>query len=328
MKPILLFAVSAVLLVLAIAGCSDRGLGGNGDGGTIDCTTLSEAQCRSDSRCEAVASCCPCSPARCIAAGSQPPACNVACANSCADPCVGLDETSCKANGQCVADYCTECSCTPTYVGCRLPTSPQTMCPALGCPQPNCNTCDGLDEKSCIASESTLGCTPDYCPDCHGGQSYVGCSGPNEGTGACPALCPAGCESTSQCSNGQVCFAPGQPLCGGACMIPPPCTSDGDCSNGQICDFPICSCNGSMKGCIPGCNSDGDCQEGQMCDGTHHCVALSCNFPAHACPVGFDCVNGQTCIRRSCSSDSDCAGAFCVDGQCYSSLGMCSFLPG
>ncbi len=323
------------LAAIALAGCSSRGLGTGGDGGNggdggVDCATLDEATCRSDSRCVAYSPCCCGGPIRCVAAGSPEPVCTIACTqNKCADPCEGQSEAQCQQMQACVADYCTECSCTPTFVGCRLITSPPTACPALGCAQPNCGACESLDESQCKAAEATMGCTPFYCPDCQGGQTFQGCLSPGAGAGACPQVCANGCRSQSDCSSlGQVCLYPGQPLCGGACMVPPTCNDDAFCqANGggpnMICDYPQCGCGG-QKGCIPGCATPSDCPDGQTCSATHHCV----NFACGSCPAHFVCASDGSCQRQTCNVDGDCSSGYCVDGGCYDSLGTCSFLPG
>jgi hypothetical protein len=317
---------------IALAGCSSRGLGSGGDGGAgdggVDCTTLDEASCRLDSRCVAYAPCCCDGAIRCVAAGSSPPACNVQCSNLCSDPCKSQSEAACLQMQACVPDYCSGCSCTPTFVGCRLVSSPKTVCPPLGCPTPSCG-CNGLGEAACKAAPMNLGCTAFYCPDCMGGQTYQGCLGPTQGMGACPQVCMSGCRSQSDCSSlGQVCLYPGQPLCGGACMIPPACNGDAFCqANGggpnMICDYPQCACGGQM-GCIPGCTMPSDCPSGQTCSATHHCVDFACG----SCPPHFVCGSSGSCQRQTCNVDGDCGTGYCVDGGCYDSLGTCSFLPG
>jgi hypothetical protein len=213
----------ALLVAVALGGCADRNLtydadGGAGDGGGGACASLSTANCHSDPRCTLVPGCC--GVQRCIAVGTSAPQCGI----SCPLDCTKLNEASCKGVATCVADYCYECSCTPTFVGCRAVSATPTPCPGLGC-QPACG-CTGLSESACKAAAPSLGCTADYCPDCHGGQTYAGCSGPNEGAPFCANNCPAildGGVDAGSCSSSCVGGGPGCNKCAPAC------------ANGQIC---------------------------------------------------------------------------------------------
>ena len=316
--------LAGCLVSLLAAGCTRRSLDYAGDGGQPDlggpCSSRGAGDCTADGRCIVIGCC---GSNECVPVGTPIPFCPVC------PSCVGLGESACKANASCRADYCTECSCTPTFVGCVAAGAPQSACPALGCAQPSCG-CDGLDEKSCIASESSLGCTPFYCPDCHGGQSYVSCLGPNEGAGQCNGgACPAGCHSPSECSGGQECVAPGASAGCGVCMAGTDCSSDTQCPSGQVCDHAPCVCTSSGRACIPGCKSATDCGEGQSCSATHHCVPTPCTG-ATQCPMYFACVftpDGGQCTRRTCASDSECLPGWCVDGACYGWLGRCSWPP-
>jgi hypothetical protein len=240
--------------------------------------------------------------------------------------CGKLDEKSClAAQPACAADYCLECACTPTFIGCRAANAKGLPCPPVGCAPPNC-TCDGLDEKSCIASEATLGCTPNYCPDCKGGQYYTGCLAANAGAGVCPAVCPAGCHSQSDCGGGQECLAPGESAGCGICFVPDKtCNSDGDCTTGSICEVAPCTCNGA-RSCVPGCKTQSDCPEGTTCNSNFRCNATNCQTAAQ-CPTYFNCSLGSHCERKMCTTDSQCGGGFCVKGQCYGALGSCTFPP-
>ena len=83
-----------------------------------------------------------------------------------------------------------------------------------------------------------------------------------------------------------------------------------------------CSCTGT-KTCTQGCATAADCRTGETCDGTHRCVAQPCG----SCPAHFVCTSGA-CQRQTCTSDASCGSGYCVEGLCYDTLGMCSFLPG
>jgi Cys-rich repeat protein len=315
-------ALAGCLLSLLATGCTRSLPIGNSDGGQPDlggpCSARGAADCGADGRC-VLYGCC--GGTACFPVGTPPPECPVCPA------CAGLSESACNANPACRADYCLECSCTPTFVGCALSTAPKTACPGLGC-DPACG-CNALDEKGCIAAESSLGCTPFYCPDCHGGQSFVSCLAPNQGAGACGGACPAGCRSMSDCTGGQECVAPGaSPGCG-VCMVGTDCATDAQCPSGQVCDTAPCVCTNSGRTCIAGCKSSAECGEGQSCTTTHHCAPTPCTGVAQ-CPTNFTCLftpAGGQCTRRACTSDADCAGAWCVDGACYGSLGMCTYPP-
>jgi hypothetical protein len=245
--------------------------------------------------------------------------------------CDALDETTCQTNPACRADYCQECSCTPTFVGCKNAGEPVTACPALGC-APQCDDCSTLDEQACNASGGR--CMANECPGCNGQTIFAGCLNPGE-TGPCPAVdCAAGCRTSDDCQaqGGGVCSPPGTaPFCG-ACMPPQnPCNVDADCQMqdpSTVCgpDPGQCSCGGST--CIPACQADGDCAPEQACGSDGHCGPRPCTSSA-GCPSDFACVNGgppgaqATCQRIACAADTDCGGGFCVSGYCYDSLGFC-----
>jgi hypothetical protein len=241
------------------------------------------------------------------------------------DPCAGKTEAQCQNSQACVADYCFNCTCTPGYAGCRLPTSAPPQCPALGCPQPFCG-CEGLSELQCLAADPSMGCTATYCPDCDGKLTiWNSCGGPTSGAPFCPPpSCPGRCRAESDCAmTGGFCYAPGEPLGCGICMQPPPCMSDAECGLGDICAIAPCTCTGESS-CTPGCSSTG-CPEGQTCGSSNHCIPLTCG----QCPPHFLCgpTSSGACVRQTCNADFDCGFGFCVKGECYDALGMCTFPP-
>jgi hypothetical protein len=312
-----LTGLAVVLAVFAFTmGCTRRVDNG------MPCSSLSGPACQADPRCELQSGgCCGGWPAVCVPKGSPIPEC--ACPS-----CDGLDEATCKHTNGCRADYCTECSCTPTFAACVALGAPPVPCPG-GC-NPSCG-CNGMNEQACIAAESSLGCTPSYCPDCHGGNTYTGCLGPNQGVSACPAVCPVECHGNSDCSGGQLCFAPGQPGCG-TCRPLKSCSTDANCAAGEVCDVAACSCTGGLV-CTPACSSK-SCPAGQSCGSNGHCAPVACSSTGQ-CPAYFDCVyppgdgNGTAyCARIACSSDSDCGGGYCVDSACYGTAGICTYPPG
>ncbi len=317
-----LWLATLLALFFCGAGCTQRSLtyepdGGTGSDGGSACSRRSTADCESDTRCVVQAGCCN-GPSLCVPEGTTPPVCH------CPVGCQGLDESACIAEGAtCVADYCFECSCTATFIACRAPSDPQTMCPLSNCAQPDCQ-CQGLDESECISGEQSLGCQPQYCPDCHGGQTFSECLGAGSGGGACPDLCPVEtCHDQSECTGGEECVAPGQPAGCGICN-PDGCVDDGGCANGEVCEVTDCSCTASGKSCVDSC-LDAGCPDGQTCAANGHCLAIPCSGSGQ-CPSFFSCVS-QSCQRSSCASDGACPGGFCVDALCYSTLGSCTIPP-
>lgn len=142
--------------------------------------------------------------------------------------CAGLDETTCLARTGCIADYCNECSCANTYVGCRAPSAAHTMCPALGCAQPECCTTDAQ-----CGSGSTC-----FAPGSHGGAQLVcqdstacaadgevcvqgSCEPPSCGTAAQPTACPANFVCTPSGST--------------ASCVRKACTTSTDCGGSNAC---------------------------------------------------------------------------------------------
>ncbi len=319
------FALFTAILAYA-AGCTRTSLTYVGDGGTV-CTELSPTECAADSRCEQHIGCC--NDFECVPKGTLFAPCPLAPASACTQQCSGLNEQTCSATPGCRADYCSECSCTPVFVGCTRTVDPPTTCPLLGCPALQCQ-CDGLDEQSCIANETSLGCTPYYCPNCGvGDRTFRQCLGPNEGAPACNASCTQQtCRSASDCNG--VCVAPGAPLCGGACPIG--CMTDTDCSGGSLCQPATCTCGTSGMTCQPPCNAN-SCTTGEVCLADGHCAPTPCSSTKQ-CPTWFECVfppsGGASphCQRQACTADGDCgAGGYCVDGGCYGSLGTCEIPP-
>ena len=239
--------------------------------------------------------------------------------------CTTLDESSCKADSACRGDFC-GCGCTPTFTRCVAADAPPDItCPRLPCAPVDCG-CDGLDEASCIAAESSRGCTPNYCPDsCSTAQSFAGCTNATESAVACGGN--GGCAFTG-CRDNADCGGPGGSVClppdtsGGICTCPAKagvgCGSDADCGSGQVCDSVDC-CGDDL--CIPACTGDASCATGQQCNSDGHCRTIRC-MSDNDCPAQFACMT-TVCQRRSCSADAECGSGFCVDGACYATLGVC-----
>ncbi len=162
-------------------------------------------------------------------------------------------EADCVAAQACVADYCLECSCTPTFVGCRDAAAPKHTCPALGCPSPLCCRQPG----DCV--QGTM-CIPPGATSC--GVCLMGsCTGDSQCPGQVCDRAPCTCSPTGQaclprctadsCAAGSVCQADGHcraQTCGGAAAACPRdfscagsacvrtgCAGDGDCGNNGFC---------------------------------------------------------------------------------------------
>jgi hypothetical protein len=313
-----------VLAALSVLGCNSGGVklpltdgGVPPDFAGASCEQLDRTACAADSRCVLVPGCC-CEPFRCLPAGS-PVACNIACPASCDDPCSLLGEADCKANTSCTADYCNECSCTPTFVGCRLPSKPQTLCPPLGCPAQDCGNCNGLDQQTC---DATPGCVSAFCPNCSSTPSYIGCFAEGQPQPICdPPPCPPPlqCRTMADCQQIGFCLPPGTSACSDG--IPPSCQSDSNCTNGTVCADTRCY----GKVCMQSCNFTG-CDDGETCV-NDRCVPISCGAGG-TCPAHFSCA-ASTCVRDVCMVDGDCVGGgVCVEQGCYNTEGTCQHPAG
>ncbi len=235
--------------------------------------------------------------------------------------CTSLNESACLADSQCQAHYCSFCSCTPSFVGCLSKDAHYEPCAEPPCPFFTCD-CHGLDEQSCIATETNSGCKPSYCGDCNGGQAFAGCLNSNEPGPECPALCAMKtCHDNSDCPNAEACVPP---VTSNNCPLCAPCNSDNDCFGGLICETTTC-CGGSTV-CTPKCTLDSQCEDGWHCSFDGHCVQTTCNASG-GCDPFFDCSSAGTCERRACSDDSACESGVCVDGACYGTLGTCGAGP-
>jgi hypothetical protein len=158
-----------------------------------------------------------------------------------------------------------------------------------------------------------------------------------------PTPAPDGCRNDADCTASfDRCLEPGGFLGCGICYSDAEidsdfqrCSADADCGSG-VCQ-PLgpstrtCSpCSGIAYVCMPGCASDAECEPGTTCD-RGRCAPQPCSAdpdcpPQHACIQESDQAP-PVCLRKSCSSDLGCEGAFCVDGSCYDALGRCTPPP-
>ena len=162
-----------------------------------------------------------------------------------------------------------------------------------------------------------------------GAGGAITTSGSTGGTGG--GLPPGKCRSRSDCpvDSPDECLQPGGfPGCDPCLPHGMTCTADADCPPDggapMICILVMCTCTTSMT-CASGCTSDASCPTGQVCGPTHRCAPQPC-ASATDCPVDFECSDGG-CQRLACSADAMCTG-YCVDGNCFETLGTCVGLPG
>ena len=145
----------ATLLALSFygAGCTRRSLsyeadgGSSGDGGSA-CSRRSTADCESDTRCVVQ-----------VRLLQRPvavrPRGHDAAGLSLPGWLPGSRRERLHRRGRHLRgpSFCFECSCTATFIACRTPSDPQTMCPLSDCAQPDCQ-CQGLDESECISGDA------------------------------------------------------------------------------------------------------------------------------------------------------------------------------
>ena len=234
----------------------------------VSCGSLDQATCKTRSDCQAYY--CPgCSGQQFVGCGA--PGGGVACpAITCVAPlCSSLDQASCTARSDCHVESCPNCDGGVGFAGCMAPGDPPVECPEA-CPAPP--LCHQLTETSC---KTRSDCTPEYCPNCDGGQSFVGCGGPGESRVACPLLT---CPAPASCST---------------VTTEAVCNARTDCHS--VFDDPgTCGCN--AVGC---CAHFSWCADGAKasCGGMPLCqvVAPHCEAPAFVVSYAGSCFEG--CVR-------------------------------
>ncbi len=132
-----------------------------------------------------------------------------------------------------------------------------------------------------------------------------GCSTDDSGGGS---NAEGGCETDSQCDEGDFCFVlPG--AASGQCMHG--CRLDPDtCPEGQHCED-----HHGTRMCVEdqaGCQSDQDCPQGQWCDASAGTCRDGCRLDPDDCPEGRHCEatgGGHQCVEdepEGCQGDGDC----------------------
>jgi hypothetical protein len=223
-----------------------------------------------------------------------------------------VDETTCKARPDCLAQECMTCG-SPAFTCYRSDETPP-VCIEAPCPQPA--ACPGTDEMTCAARP---GCTPVICPDCKGGQFFAGCAAPGERIGcvSCPLSCASLDEATCRThSEGQVLSCRG---CTGT-QSSATCVPVG--GSGVAC--PPTSCPNMPAPCAglgeAACNARGDCQSA-YCNWCNMRTFAGCGDPGtpFGCPTGGPvCPATVLCAnvtdRLSCDARPDCHSVFADSG--------------
>jgi hypothetical protein len=188
----------------------------------------------------------------------------------------------------------------------------QSGCNNAPCTPP-AGPCDMLlDEKSCAAHPE---CEELHCPDCKGGQAFVGCTEPDSGLmvgcGPCPTSPSCNTLDETTCNGRSDCEAAYCP----------------DCMGGQI--FWSCAVPGSGGGCPPSCPPPCGSLDEVSCKTRSDCAALSCpncdggqTFEGCAASGGAGIACGLDCPAPPCSgldettckTRSDCHPGYC--GNC------------
>jgi hypothetical protein len=200
-----------------------------------------------------------------------------------------------------------------------------SACSSFRCLAPDGGSEGGVDgcgagESACVGCDGAMFCSAGPCPGLFCSPRDGGPDAALDGAAGCRKQ--ADCASPAQCSSPVAALpAPSLPLpnLGGSSG----CDADVDCApdgGNRVCSA-ICGGNCSNV-CESGC-ADGAfaCPAGSTCAASHRCEPAACSSAA-PCPALFDCTQG-TCTRRTCSTDGDCGSAYCVLGQCASTLGLC-----
>ena len=182
------------------------------------------------------------------------------------DPCRTLGVGACRADARCAPDFCSSCSCRPTFVQCRLKTTKPAQCPALGCPPPQCCS----DDSACGRPLLCLDATFSNCGQCD------------------PA--PRNCTSDAICNpsgTGNVCLL--RPCaCSGQTACLPGCSAQNPCPDGETCNLSTRRCARTTCSTTP-CPSGLDCVLGPT---GNVCVARSCT-------TDLDC-GDLFCVSGTC----------------------------
>lgn len=192
------------------------------------------------------------------------------------NPCRGLSAGDCRANALCDADFCFACSCRPNFEGCRLKVQTPAVCPAFGCPQPQCCS----DDSTC-------------------GRPFV-CMEPNRvSCGTCNNA-PSTCATDASCNTsvtGNVCL-PRACACSGQTDCQAGCSAQNPCRDGQTCDAATKQCEQTRCTSTP-CPSGFNCVLGPT---GNVCIARSCTSDRECGDI--------FCVSGTCRTSLGVCGQF------------------
>jgi hypothetical protein len=142
---------------------------------------------------------------------------------------------------------------------------------------------------------------------------------PPSSDGAVPCHTSMDCPGSPSSPISDVCYGPISPE--SICLAAAGCTSNQDCVNykGTVCSTGSgAEAEDGGPTCRPPCTSNGDCNYWESCQTDGTCQPLPCE----SCPSYLSCT-GDKCGPKSCNTDADCPGAYCVDNTCFATLGTC-----
>lgn len=192
------------------------------------------------------------------------------------NPCRGLSAGDCRANALCDADFCFACSCRPNFEGCRLKVQTPAVCPAFGCPQPQCCSNDSTCGRPLVCMES-------------GRFSCGTCNN-----------APSTCATDASCNTsvtGNVCL-PRACACSGETDCQPGCSAQNPCRDGETCDAATKRCEQTRCTSTP-CPSGFNCVLGPT---GNVCIARSCTSDR-------DC-GDIFCVSGTCRTSLGVCGQF------------------
>jgi len=277
---------------------------------TVNCLSCDEhADCAPDGYCNASQECTPrrADGGDCAGIGAE------ACISRYCDGTLCCDRGECCNNaGDCSLAFETDPICTDTTVA----TNCQGTRQVRACDDHVCGSQAVDDDNGC---EGILHACPNN-------LAPVACTAePNQQ----PPVCPAGCETVTDCDNGFRCDPPTCVLpsdTGSACTG----TGQGTCETGLECENGVCCAAGGP----PCCADDGDCANELACnDAVAACYVACNNYDSARCadPANQYCF-ADACVAKyddgvSCVASSQCTSGHCQNGSCCAS-GDCCFAVG
>jgi hypothetical protein len=138
----------------------------------------------------------------------------------------------------------------------------------------------------------------------------------------------APCRDSTDCPEGDFCIgARGGGSCKSTC---PAITCVTECDAGvcrQTRATATCSIGPTTTFCQAKCESNADCPLDQGCEPSSGlCFSTWCNNGG-VCQAWQSCRGAMWsvfCVANTCTSDAECAGAYCVNGACQSTPGFCA----